>query len=1271
MSTFICIEEDNTEPAMSHQQDSPYRCWDDWGSDITSVSEASARRAGIHSSLETDNLHSVPRQRSSLTITRQVAMVDIALAPPSQPPSVYNSVLEDCDRVSLPSVGSLLDKPGLSPARSLESVQSMEVDHEIQPTQSTPFANTDPYVHYSLGGIDANYTQNMGSQVPQSSGNPPNNPFRLRDSRFRHFLYQAPVLNDNSSESLEARYRRLTTVDEQRQDYNAPIDIKQESVETTVKQSEFAEGLNGSKHLNVTREFCHVPRNIVVSHRHSDTGTPVDLTRFHDNQAHSSFRRSDTVRPMQFSTQQLSTGHVFKHPPPPSYPTPSVPPVSPPLMTHRMQYSSAADISQLGIGTSQRGGHNWSQTNQPPPTIDSQAAPLFSILDKLVESQKLLASKNQAVVLSDLKSAVATFSGETTTAEATAWLKSVNHAARSLNWPTEYKLDYCSQRLTGAAKHWYQRVNADYTITDWTTFEAAFIRTYCTGDSKTALYDEMKAYTQARDESLSVYFHKKSKLCAMAGLDFSDAKSAIINGLCNQNLALMLPGTEHDTYEQLYDAIRKFEQMDSTRRSQALSVEVNGHWLRGLIDSGATCCLIRQSAAIVCQLQQVKSDALLVGFGSDRTPTPAQGACTASISVDGTTAEVCIYIVADMSLTHDIIVGETFLGQQHVAMIKLGDRFVEKPNLTKSDVKIDESASNEDVENLLDLLNKYRDLFADSLAEVGCTNFTEMVIEELPNIHRFHGLASFFRRFVPRFASRAEQLSRLLKPQVKFEWSSEQQKSFEDIKVAISETQALKLYDPHAKTELHTDACAIGLAAMLLQEGPDGKMHLVYCASKRTTLAEEYYHSSKLELAAIVWALTRLRQFLLGISFTVYTDCEALIYLNAKKTINPQVARWFALTQEYDMDVKHRPGIRMAHVDALSRAPVENANETIDDMVSEKLDVRLALTLEEQILTMQRSDPELKAQFDLLAIPEKDRSREEKNMVKDFVLKNGIIYRNMDSRYLFFVPTAMRKSLVVRAHDLSGHFSVERTVTKLQENYWFPGLRRYVKHHVSHCFECIANKVPSGKRPGLLHPIPPGQRPFETVHLDHLGPFVTSSRGNKFLLIAADSLTKYVRLYATKDTSSRYVTMSLNDFIYRHGIPERCITDRGTAFTAQAFEEYCHKHGITHILIATRHPRANGQVERVNRTILPVIASAMTSSNHRDWDRHLLACENSLNCAVNASTKKSPFELLHGYRPRFHDGMFAVIMASTLTTMNGVTRASSKLKLAERSWILR
>ncbi|KAF4526327.1 hypothetical protein B566_EDAN012253 [Ephemera danica] len=795
-------------------------------------------------------------------------------------------------------------------------------------------------------------------------------------------------------------------------------------------------------------------------------------------------------------------------------------------------------------------------------------------------------------------------------------------------------------------------------------------------------------------------------------------------------------------------------------------IEVNGrYWLRGLVDSGATCCLIRESAATICNMQRHDSDALLVGFGSDGNATKVRGACQASISIDGTSAKVKLFVVSDVSLTHDVIIGESFLTQRHVAMLKVGDRFVIgradqepfanlvlppltpsstklsacnncvvksnsvmrievqsedhtsghfvkfnndksatvfdvingscpvtvlnkspvdihfktgqcvaraqrvpevnlvsmeeplkppltktdiltvlnkspvdihfktgqcvaraqrvpevnlvsmeeplKPPLTKTDICIDSAISDENVSQLLNVLNAYRDIFADSLSDVGCTHIAEMKIEELPDS----------------------------KPV----WGPEQQGSFEHIKKTISETPALKLYHPNARTELHTDACAIGLAAMLLQEGEDSKMHLVYCASKRTNPAEEHYHSSKLELAAIVWALTRLRQFLLGIKFTVYTDCEALIYLNAKKTINPQVARGFALTQEFDMEVKHRPGVRMAHVDALSRAPVEQSHQSIDDMVAEKFDIRVTLTLHEQILTMQKSDPEMIKTFHILAIPPKDRSREETHLVRDFSLRDHIIYKKVDSRYLFVVPPAMRKSLVVKAHDLSGHFSVERTVSKLMENYWFPGLRRYVKYHVSHCFECIANKTPSGKRPGLLHPIPPGKRPFETIHLDHLGPFVTSSRGNKFLLLVVDNLTKFVRLYATKDTSSRGVLFALNDFVMRHGLPERCITDRGTAFTALVFAEFCRIRGILHILISTRHPRANGQVERVNRTVLPVITSAMTAPNQRDWDKNLQACENALNCAVNASTKKSPFELLHGYKPRFHDGMFALV----------------------------
>lgn len=56
---------------------------------------------------------------------------------------------------------------------------------------------------------------------------------------------------------------------------------------------------------------------------------------------------------------------------------------------------------------------------------------------------------------------------------------------------------------------------------------------------------------------------------------------------------------------------------------------------------------------------------------------------------------------------------------------------------------------------------------------------------------------------------------------------------------------------------------------MLLQKGPDGKMHLIHAVSKKTTVAEAMYNSTKLELMAVVWSVNRLRNILIGIHFVI------------------------------------------------------------------------------------------------------------------------------------------------------------------------------------------------------------------------------------------------------------------------------------------------------------------------------------------------------------------------------------------------------------------
>ncbi|UYV73949.1 hypothetical protein LAZ67_11001566 [Cordylochernes scorpioides] len=392
------------------------------------------------------------------------------------------------------------------------------------------------------------------------------------------------------------------------------------------------------------------------------------------------------------------------------------------------------------------------------------------------------------------------------------------------------------------------------------------------------------------------------------------------------------------------------------------------------------------------------------------------------------------------------------------------DQMKRKRPILPEDINVNHSLTSKERQEILDVVNEYRDCFALGMEELGCTDVTKMIerlrevlerirsakltlkpskcefgrreveflgyvistgglkpgprkikaIEEFPepkNVHdirRFLGLTNFFRRFVKDFARKAEPLSRHTKKGSQFEWKEEQRRSFGGLRKDLVEYPVLAHYNPELKTEVHCDASAEGLAGMVLQMDEDGKWRLVYCVSKKTTEAEKMYHSSKLELMAIVWTLDRLRQFLVGIKFTVVTDCQALVYMNAKKTTNPQIARWYNLIQEYDFEIRHKPGEKMAHVDGMSRAPVDDPRDTMEEIVEKNLEVCLTITLEEQILMIQHSDPELRDLIQIFRKDPCDRTVGEQNRINDYSYKGGRLFRMVkngeEERALYVIP---------------------------------------------------------------------------------------------------------------------------------------------------------------------------------------------------------------------------------------------------------------------------
>lgn len=212
----------------------------------------------------------------------------------------------------------------------------------------------------------------------------------------------------------------------------------------------------------------------------------------------------------------------------------------------------------------------------------------------------------------------------------------------------------------------------------------------------------------------------------------------------------------------------------------------------------------------------------------------------------------------------------------------------------------------------------------------------------------------------------------------------------------------------------------------------------------------------------------------------------------------------------------------------------------------------------------------------------------------------------------------MRRGLVVTAHDLSGHPALDRTVANIVQDFWFSGMRRYVRLHINVCFECLLTKRPRGKMPGYLHPIPIGKRPFETVHVDHVGPFITTKAGKRYILVMVDNLTKYVPLFAVKSTTADELIECMKSFVGGFGLPGRLVTDCGSCYTSGAFERFCVEQGIQLVLTSSRHPQVNGQVKRTHCVVMSTLMTLNIQPNA--WDESLTEVQRILN---NSETKVS------------------------------------------------
>jgi transposase InsO family protein len=260
-----------------------------------------------------------------------------------------------------------------------------------------------------------------------------------------------------------------------------------------------------------------------------------------------------------------------------------------------------------------------------------------------------------------------------------------------------------------------------------------------------------------------------------------------------------------------------------------------------------------------------------------------------------------------------------------------------------------------------------------------------------------------------------------------------------------------------------------------------------------------------------------------------------------------------------------------------------------------------------------------------------------------FFLRDNVVHRRLPSRASHtardvpWLPTSLLPFALQLYHDhpLSGHFGVHRTLARLQERFWWPKMRATVAHYVASCDLCARYNILRAKPPGHLKPIDPPADVFRILHLDFWGPVhVQSSRGNRFVIVLTDNLSKYVVAAATPDcTAQTTANFLINHFILLHGAPDRIITDNGTHFNNSLLHAVTSSMRIAHAFSVAYHPQTNGQVERFNATFAAQLAK-YSANSRPDWDIFLPSIVYAYNTSVHQSTHMTPYELAFARCPR-------------------------------------
>ena len=540
---------------------------------------------------------------------------------------------------------------------------------------------------------------------------------------------------------------------------------------------------------------------------------------------------------------------------------------------------------------------------------------------------------------------------------------------------------------------------------------------------------------------------------------------------------------------------------------------------------------------------------------------------------------------------------------------------------------------------------------------VRCRNLSE--------VRGFVGFTSFVRRFIRGYSQLAAPLLALLKKDKMSseDWTPEVEKSFCDLKAAITSAPCLTIPSPDDGTmHLFSDSSDCSLGFVLAQEVLDEKTKknlLKPCVfgSRLFRGAEKNYSIPEKEILGCTWAIKKCRPYLFGQTFRLHTDSEATYHVLKRtgvEAMDSRLSRFAFDVMSYHFHV-HWVKSEKNWADPLSRLPVvkgadgELEYRRDDEEVSldpnpppkppsdAEIDplwtgaVTRGQALDENVgpgfREEQKNDEEIQELVrDVEASPDKKLKRGK--LV--FRIEQGVLVAvDKKRRMRYVIPARMVTQVIEREHT-SAHLGTSKVLAAVSKKYYWKGQAEDVAAFVRSCFVCQTHKA---QRPPTYPPLadlPRPSRAQQIAAIDIKGPIVPASNNKQYVIVLVDMFSRYAWTKAVPRVDGpTVINFLVEDVIQVFGKFDLLISDNAANL----------KHGVAgfmypHLGLDYRNSlpyfaQTNGACERLIGTIGSMIRCA--TENNRQWSTVVKHVTSVYNSSIHRATGYAPQHLHMGY----------------------------------------